>query len=132
MFLDIARASDTWSVKNATHVWSRYCYVLYIVMDLTKTFKLWSVVDILGECWKQSWICSWQLLCISRVLKTGMLVVLVWILFDFYHISLNLLIYPGYVRDIVMYYVYTEFRRQVCWWFLCELVINIVMYMLCI
>ena len=31
------------------------------------------------------------------------LVVLVRIIFDFYHISLNLLIYPGYVRDIVMY-----------------------------
>jgi hypothetical protein len=29
-------------------------------------------------------------------------------------------------------YVYNEYRRQVCWWFLCEIVINIVMYMLCI
>jgi hypothetical protein len=25
-------------------------------------------------------------------------------------------------------YVYNEYRRQVCWWFLCEIVINIVMY----
>ncbi len=41
---------------------------------------------------------------------SGMLVVLVWILFDFYHISLNLLIYPGYVRDIVMYITSSEDR----------------------
>ena len=25
-------------------------------------------------------------------------------------------------------YVYNEFRKKVCWWFLCEIVINIVMY----
>ena len=39
-----------------------------------------------------------------------MLVVLVWILFDFYHFSLNLSIYPGYVCDIVMYITCLEDR----------------------
>jgi hypothetical protein len=32
------------------------------------------------------------------------------IIFDFYHISLKLLIYPGYVRDIVMYITILEYR----------------------
>ncbi len=32
------------------------------------------------------------------------------IIFDFYDISLNLLIYPGYVRDIVMYMMSLEDR----------------------
>ena len=57
--------------------------------------------------------------------KSGMLEVLEWILFDFYHITLNLSIYPGYVRDIVMYITSLE---EVCWLFLCEIVINSVMY----
>ena len=39
-----------------------------------------------------------------------MLVVLVLVLFDFYHFSLNLLIYPGYVHDIVMYITCIEDR----------------------
>ena len=54
-----------------------------------------------------------------------MLEVLEWILFDVYHITLNLSIYPGYVRDIVMYITSLE---EVCWLFLCEIVINSVMY----
>ena len=69
-------------------IWHSYFHrvVMYLTRMVFPEIKLWSFGDILWECWKQSWICSWHC------------------------------------------YVYNMFRRQVCWWFLCEIVINIVMY----
>jgi hypothetical protein len=47
-------------------VWNcdQYCYVhnicFFRMLMVFPEIKLWSVVDILGECGKQSWICLWH------------------------------------------------------------------------
>ena len=93
-------------------IWHKYVH--YIVMYLTWVAFWWcpwlvvweegcdQLVIFCESAESISWICSWHCYVYSVFRRQVCLVVLVWIIFDFYHISLNLSIYPGYVRDIVM------------------------------